>query len=339
MNLSFTEWKNVPDKLKHDFEEIICSDGGKVSTILESAINAVQTTQTKSAFIGTFTNDKDIAGCCWDFANYQLRIVCGRDCEKFKREGFQIGSPWHGDILKAKALFLSSNPGITYRCLFPRWHSDKKCYSMGLLDDAGCPISQISRENIYEFFTQRFQTTYLNNDRGLPSAWLINDDNSLTHKSRVPYWEALRKIMGWLLPNAASITPTEHTRRLMRSALSAEIIPFGSQREYGVTKAALKLGMNYTKRLIQHCGADILFLVGGKAIHTFNSAMKLNIKNGQFYSDVKLTFSDGSRSIHIAAIDAPNAHKKLNHKDVCDLITKDTKAASTLNAIQEIYDE
>ena len=360
------------DDLQKLFREIICSDGGKLSVILREAIrkvnpcpftsgvrntrgtNTAYASAEKNSFIahcinnwGLSTGDTPLIESCWDFVDYQLNApnICGGSYPKFYREGFQIGSPWHGDILQAPVLFLSSNPGVTYRCFFPRWHSYEGFFTMGGLDESGNEVYDINVagknehnhvagvERIYEFLRDRFQTTYVNPSSGYPDAWVIGDGN----KGGVQYWQALRRIMNSLLGFVDAEKPVhriEHTRRLMRSVLSTEIIPFGSQGEYGASDDAMNFYRDkFIVPLLKKCGAKIIFLVGNKVRECFNRASKTitpsvaSFVNGKIYPDTVFRLEGDSRVFQVAVIDGPGKHPEekgqkiseyLNHDRVCE---------------------
>ena len=129
-----TSWEDLGDDLQRIFREITCFAQSNVSVILNEAINQSTsiTPPTKSNFIdhciddlGISKNDTPLIESCWDFVDYQLNRpdMCGGNAALFTNEGFQTGSPWHGDILNAPVLFLSFNPAVTQGCYFPRWHA------------------------------------------------------------------------------------------------------------------------------------------------------------------------------------------------------------------------
>lgn len=373
MTYTPTPWKSLGDDLQRLLREITCTDCGKLSVILREAIrtiqpcpfdsqnrnteakNAVYTTASKALFVshcvsnwGIDANDKPLIESCWDFVDYQLNSsnICKGNTNSFKQEGFQIGSPWHGDILQAPILFLSSNPGITYRCLFPRWHPCGGFFTMGGTDDTGNEIYDITctdkvkntqtvknqvagAEEIYEFLRDRLsETTYVNPDSGYTDAWVIGAGNICKNKGGVQYWQALRRIMNNLLGFVDAITPQyriKHTQRLMRSVLSIEIIPFGSQKEHGVSDDVIDFYFSkYTVPMLKNCGARIIFLVGKAVRKCFNRAAKkispsvAKFENGKFYPDTVLSLEGHRRVFQVAVIDGPNAHGILNHKQVCD---------------------
>ena len=142
-----TKWNELPAALKDLLSEVSCWNGSKLSTILREAIRKAGSFGCdKNAFVqhchnnwGMTANDDQLITSCWDFVNYQLNAsnTCKGSYSVFWREGFQIGSAWHGDVMQAPILFLSSNPGITQRCLFPRWHPDRGFFTMGGLDASG----------------------------------------------------------------------------------------------------------------------------------------------------------------------------------------------------------
>lgn len=319
---------------------------------------------------GISTGDTPLIESCWDFVDYQLNApnICDGSYPKFYREGFQIGSPWHGDILQAPILFLSSNPGVTYRCLFPRWHPVRGFFTMGGLDDEGNEIYPItytddagvphtvnnqiySVETMYEFLRDRLSgTTYVNPDSGYPNAWVIGGGNICAPRPYgVKYWQALRKIMNRLLGFVDATTPQDRidrTRRLMRSVLSTEIIPFGSQGEHGVNDNALDYCFKkYTIPLLKKCGAKIIFLVGREVREYFNSVAKTIIpsvasfKNGKIYPDTVFCLEGDRRVFQVAVIDSPSKHPEykgqkmseyLNHDKVCKKLKDEAKEGKPL---------
>ena len=242
---------------------------------------------------------------CWDFVKYQFsgEKICNRSYTIFEQEGFHIGSPWHGDILQAPILFLSINPGVTHKCLFPRWNWKHNTYAFGgeqngsmnyfitYTKDNGANVqtSNVIHDDreIYEFLTNRFLTACLDHrgtpdehrDVWYPNAWIIRDDNICTGKETreeggqrgVPYWQGIRNTMELLLGfKLHSRITKDETRRLMRPVLSTEIISWGSQAGFGADDERLKYFWNrFTVPMLENCGARIIFLSGKDAQNTF----------------------------------------------------------------------
>ena len=59
-------------------------------------------------YYGQSPLDAQLMASCWHFADYQLNnwYICRGNRRVLQREGFQIGSPWHGDVMHASVLFL-----------------------------------------------------------------------------------------------------------------------------------------------------------------------------------------------------------------------------------------
>ena len=297
---------------------------------------------------------------CWDFVDYQLNSgdVCASDAELFKREGFQIGSAWHGDILKAPVLFLSFNPGITQGCVFPRWHPDKNLFTWcGLRkEDSGDYTGNYTIEydgiqkinviqdvkKIYKYLRDRLIDTYID-DSGKIYIWekkqFDRNNKILTcQKGSKPikFWNELLVDMMNLLIGSTEQS-REHTQRLMRSVLSAEIIFWGSKNGEGAQdEERLKyFWENFTAPIIKHCGADLLYLVGEKTIDTFNIITRENLKSGDVISDGRFTSKLGKRYEAIAAIDHPSKRGKTNYRSVVSDLNG--KIPQTIADIQTLY--
>lgn len=199
----------------------------------------------------------------------------------------------------------------------------------------------ISCEYVYKFFTERFQTTYVNEDSGLPDAWVIRDNNTCEHKGGVRYWQDLRKIMAKIL-GVEGDNSVSTTRKLMRHVLSAEIVPFGSQEERGVTDSVLESCWgSYAVPLLKNCGAEIIFLVGVKTQEIFGKLAlpegHKDIENGKVYPDEKLNIegADGQpRKFHIALIDAPNKRGDKNYNAVCDDLLKNKEVKAIIEELK-----
>ena len=225
---------------------------------------------------------------CLDFVSYQRNLY--PDDETFKQEGFMIRSPWHGNAEKAPILFLSSNPAITPRCFFPRWHpaeapQDERFSLGGLavggiltyLDGEGREESVknfIGPEDIMHYLVHRFQTTRISSHGSL-NVWVVDSEgrrqpkrNAKGSEANVQFWNRIRDIMGCLL--GIKDKSPENTRLLMKHVLSTEIIPFGSMNQYGVTAPMLRYcWKTFTQPLLDACCAEVFVLLGAKVRDVF----------------------------------------------------------------------
>lgn len=237
---------------------------------------------------------------CWDFADYQ-RDFCIQNGSSLTHEGFQIGSPWHGDIMDAPILFLSINPAITHRCFFPRWHASINRFTLAGLDSGnsvynltdihGQQIANDITANcdsvIYDFLSNRFQDTFANQNTGNLAAIVVDGTNKCVNAGRdVSYWRGMKFVMERLLGNPKHFSPEEHTKRLMRSVLSSEVIFWGTKRQAAVVMTDARLDYfwrEFTVPMLKNCGAKILFLVGANSTReVFNRALQL--RNGELFS-------------------------------------------------------
>ena len=152
----------------------------------------------------------------------------------------------------------------------------------------------------------------------------------------IKFWNELLVDMMNLLIGSTEQS-REHTQRLMRSVLSAEIIFWGSKNGEGAQdEERLKyFWENFTAPIIKHCGADLLFLVGEKTIDTFNIITRENLKSGDVISDGRFTSKLGKRYEAIAAIDHPSKRGKTNYRSVVSDLNG--KIPQTIADIQTLY--
>lgn len=281
-----TKWDALPKELRDLFNEVTCGPGSTWAPILKEAIRAPFEDIDKGHFYTycVLNGEKcweGFAESCWNFVHYQVmdKRMCNGNFYSFLQEGFHIGSPWHGDVLRAPILFLSDNPGVTFQCLFPRWHPVMDIFTLGggkldksitYTDDLGNFISLPNRimpeEGIYDFLSNRFARTYIDGS-GNPDAWIIQPDDTCAPKPQgVLFWKGMRDFMEQLVGNPQQTPQPRHTRKLMKSVLSSEIIPFGSQDQFGAEDDDIVAYYwdNFVVKLLKHCGAKILVLVGGK---------------------------------------------------------------------------
>ena len=268
---------------------------------------------------------------CWDFADYQ-RKFCQGNSLTLHNEGFQVGSPWHGDILNAPVLFLSINPAITPRCFFPRWHPSadgiQDRFTLAGLDGAGNSVYTLTDisgngianditgncdKEIYNFLTNRFQDTCTRPDTGNLDAIVVDGNNTCQPRGReVRYWSGMKRVMEELIGNPGCFAPADHTKRLMRSVLSSEVIFWGTQsqddagndNDETLNKRLDYFWEKFAVPLLKNCGAKILFLVGANSTReVFNRA--LCVKNGELFSQYRNRYGEEFRVAAINNLSQP----------------------------------
>ena len=371
--MSMMPWSSLPEPLKKLFNEVTCGPGSMWAPILQEAIQAhFNKTDKRHFFTCCVSNRKQcwegFAESCWDFVHYQVKM-CNGDPKEFRREGFQIGSPWHGDVIEAPILFLSSNPGITQNCLFPRWHVDEGNFTLGgksnitiaYKDDDGnsveLPNEIAPEEGLYDFFTNRFQESWATKitAKGYINALLFKDRKLAGKRCGVSYWRGMHNFMEKFLIESGEKDKDKLSkykkeyknlgRMIMAPVLSAEIVPFGSQREIGVKNNDALLDYcweKFTCPLLENCGARILVLVGSLVTDTFGRSLGLQngtIKVGEpfFYENVaseRYRSKNGEYLVvsvnHFSAREKDQNYKKaieelLKSSDVC--VKKSLKCA------------
>lgn len=252
-------------------------------------------------------------------------------------------------------MFLSFNPAITQGCVFPRWHPDKDLFTLcGIREDGNqnytVNFDGIQKANvfqnvsqIYDFLRDRLVDYSYVNDNGSLFAWVKDNfdaDTGLTcRRSYVQFWNALLvDMMNFLMGYTSR---TLNTQKLMRSVLSSEIIFWGSKRGVGANnKQRLQdFWEKYTTPVIKYCGADILFLVGGNTIETFNTITGQTLTSGDVKSGTSFAEKLGKEYKIIAAIDHPGKHGTLNYSHVIkDIKKKFPEAKENIHArIRENY--
>ena len=214
------------------------------------------------------TEDPDFFNLCRLFADYhQNQFYNPDDSRSFAREGFFVGSLWHGDALNATVLFIGSNPGLTKDCLFPRWHPDGSLTLGGLDapvvmngDNGDVYTNYITYDEAKNFITERFQHTKVNPDNGYLNAYILGDNGRLTGKpGGVAYWRGMYDMMKELLNNYPDSDTAGHGRRLMTRVLSTEVVPFGSADEKTFSMANMTaFGINKVNAL-NYCWDNLQF--------------------------------------------------------------------------------
>ena len=314
-----TSWANIGEDLQKLFREITCFSKSNISKILQAAIQQATSLNppTKDSFIthcinslGISQDDKPLIESCWNFVGYQLKEpkMCNGNTATFTHEGFQIGSPWHGDILQAPVLFLSVNPAVTQNCLFPRWHVGNNTFTF-----AGQGTQTKNESEVYEFFRDRLTGAHINKS-GSPCAKYTNGKDF-----SVSYWLGMYKTMNILagIP-MYSRTIEDHCRRLMRSVLSAEIIFFGSKDSKHATdrEHLLYFWEKFTVPMLEKCGAKIIFLTGGPVQRAFHDIL---LPNGGIYTP-KRYFNGNGKEFVIAAINHISTDTYKNYDTVAQYL-------------------
>ncbi|MDR1917316.1 MAG: hypothetical protein LBQ58_12175 [Synergistaceae bacterium] len=174
-----------------------------------------------------------------------------------KKEGFQVGEPWDGDIANARVAFISSNPAFDAIEDFPRYHAETRTLST---PDG----STLSLSDAKDFFKYRFQRA------------CVSPNGALLRKRRdgcraVNYWGCVRNSMEALWPDAACPGDSRevYVKRLMSKAVTMEIVPFKSSGEKGVSEALLICMKIFTRHILPHVAAPIIVLVGKKVRSAF----------------------------------------------------------------------
>lgn len=332
-----TSWEDLGEDLKRLFREITCFASSNVSVILREAINQSTsiTPPAKSNFIahcidlGISENDTPLIESCWDFVDYQLNRpdMCGGNAALFTNEGFQTGSPWHGDILNAPVLFLSFNPAVTQGCYFPRWHVGNDTFTF-----AGNGTPAKSDQQVYEFLRDRLINTYIDYN-GTPHAWTVQGSSF-----PVSYWRGMYKTMNILAGiSQGSRTIADHCRRLMRSVLSAEIIFWGSKKSECATETErlLYFWERFTVPMLEKCGAKIIFLTGGPSHRVFHETL---LANGGIYTPKHYRNRFGEDFV-IAAINHISTETYKNYDAVAKYLRTDQPGIvpQALSEIQRLY--
>ena len=88
----------------------------------------------------------------------------------------------------------------------------------------------------------------------------------------------------------------------------------------------------YTLRLIQNCGAGIVFLVGNETRNAFCHATGVSVPNGAVLTDVSISLNGHKRVFQLAGIDGANKRGVKNHYDVCQAMLNACANSGTLHA-------
>ena len=276
------------------------------------------------------TEDPDFFNMCRLFADYQKNPArfYKNDYRSFSREGFMVGSAWHGDALNATVLFIGSNPGLTKGCLFPRLHPDGSLTLGGLDapavmngDNGSVYNNSITYDKAKDFITSRFQHTKINPDNGYLNAYVLRQDGRLVGKpGGVAYWRGMYDVMKALRKDYPDGNPAAHGRKLMARVLSTEVVPFGSANEkpfsrknmtafhLNKAKALTYCRDKFIVPLMNNSAVKIVFLVGKISQEVFRQP-------GKTYQDrygENLVFATTKHLSAMGEPDYPNAVKALH---------------------------
>ncbi len=351
---NFPEIPNIRPVLKRTIEEML-KPGSPCRVPPATDESAAKAALVTSLNAGNNKYDSTLIEACWDFVDYQ-RDFCVKNQTTLATEGFQIGSPWHGDVINAPVLFLSINPAITHRCFFPRWHVQEDVFTFAGLNASGSPYydltdihgrkipNVISDEEIYGYLTNRFQDTPLTHETidkktgkkgGRNLAAIIVDDyySCYPHRKEVRYWSGMKGAMSCLLGNGFT-----NIKRLMRSVLSAEIIFWGTKEEKNVNNSMPRLQYfwnSFVDPLLRNCGAKILFLVGATStLQAFNTVTGNKLKNAK-----AMNWNLGGKNFAVAAMNNPAGQAGSNHVAAIAALKGlgDSQVQQAINKAQYMY--
>ncbi|MBR0149778.1 MAG: hypothetical protein IJP89_00275 [Synergistaceae bacterium] len=344
-----TSWDDIGEDLRRLFREIICSDDGNTSKILREAITLIGNDAMNRDTFYDNCRAKHIVGGgrliknCWDFVAYQ-HDMSKRRKSSLQDDGFQIGSPWHGDVIQAPILFLSINPGLTYHCYFPRWYPSNDG-TTDRFDLDGCNITE---EGIYNFLTTRLHddntfgyASHIDSAKGgYPNAVIRG---GTFKREGVPYWKRMCEATRQLL-NIPAVGID--FGKLMRSVLSAEVIFWGSKNQDGGwgQKTLNYYWDKFVVPLLEKCGAEILILVGHSALTTFNSSFNRNddeknpqLKSGGVYSDLYMGKFKVAAVNHFSYSWHKDGNLPQNYSGVCGSLRADPQAQPAIEKALSLY--
>jgi hypothetical protein len=181
----------------------------------------------------------EIARCHIAQQHCQNPKVCGPcsaivSVQKTSRwENFQVPEPWSGDLVKARILFLSSNPSINMAEVYPNASS--------------------TDSELRDFFESRFAGHWIR-DGKYPRL------KTEKYGSAVKYWSNIRGRASELMNDP---------KPGVDFALS-EIVHCKSEREEGVDYALSHCTDRYLERLLSCTGARVIVLVGRKTLNRWN---------------------------------------------------------------------
>jgi len=218
-------------------------------------------------------------------------------------EGYQVGSPWHGNLTNARVMFLSSNPAITPTCYYPRYHGDDRYTLYGdkkIIHDIANHNPPCNREDAKRFIENRFNHTPFTYTGAAPndprwSVYMLDAAGNAIIKGRggVMFWNNLWKTAADLLGDGIQRACTEQGKRdSLQNVVSAEIVPFLSMNEAGVGEVLEDCWDRYTMHVLANCPARVIFLVGRRVMRLFcriiNDPAIQHTFNNREYVDINL---------------------------------------------------
>ncbi len=179
---------------------------------------------------------------CPNFQNCE-----GTPCEKIvksqKQEIKQIPEPWNGNLNKSKLLFISSNPSI----------SEKEIY----------PTQDWNDQKILDFFENRFSK-----ERDYVKDYIYPMRKDGYAKNEVKFWSHIR-IMASTLLDSKNVIPGEDYSIM-------EIVRCKSRKETGVEEALRICSDKYLEKTLSMTNANTIIAIGAKSRNILEK--KLNIK-------------------------------------------------------------
>lgn len=219
---------------------------------------------------------------CEHFTN-----CAGTNCEKivnlqkdYNEDEKQLPEPWNGDIENSKILFISSNPSINLKEIYP--------------------TKNWSDEKIIDFFRHRFsdKKEYVKNYR-YPK---LKDGYA---KGWVRYWSFIRNMAKILLDNPNAIPGEDYA--------IMEIVRCKSKAEEGVSEAKDVCASKYLNKTLHLSKAIVIVAVGDKARDILSTELGIEFTL-ESYCEKKINGIDRM----IFATPHSNARKKRKLPDILE---------------------
>ena len=310
------------ERINEIIKDVVCNDN--IKKILKSEILKLKSDKP----------DPDVKKKYGKITKFQIER-CKDNGTSIKKEGFQVGEPFDGDIINAPILFLSSNPSFNFNERSPRYFLDSdKLFMPEHITAEKQPINEgqysfdeikknfevpkeeikllednktknIGERSVKDFLINRIQNSPARND----------DDETLRiplkngDTAEVTYWSCVRNNTKLLLNNLAT-----EAREIMKYATCMEIVPFRSNNEKGINSELLDDCWNkYTYPLLELSGASVIVLVGDKVLDRFVDHIFLDkkakkeakkiLREKKVYPPEDKTFKIGSKDRLVVKVD------------------------------------
>ncbi|WP_405199139.1 uracil-DNA glycosylase family protein [Christiangramia sp. LLG6405-1] len=184
---------------------------------------------------------------CPNFKNCE-----GTPCEKIVKsqnlETRQIPEPYNGNINNCKLLFISSNPSI----------SEKEIY----------PTSEWNEADIIDFFENRFskESEYVKD-------FIYPKHNDGYAINGVKFWIHIRKMASTLLGTNNAIPGKDYS--------IMEIVRCKSRNEIGVDEATKTCSDKYLNQTLAISNANIIIAIGAKSRNELEKKLKIKLNKGE----------------------------------------------------------